>query len=151
MSTTEFLKSCSIFAGLTDAQIDAIVGAGTEKSIGDGEQIFHEGDAGHECYLLVDGRVLSAGGGLDGAGSPVNHWDGEIFSPPYLFRPNGSLAPRPEITAAPALARVAASFDVEATPDMADFTLVKMSATTHTMNTDLRFLRAGFSESSPTS
>ena len=57
MSTVDFLKSSSIFEGLTDKQLKSIVEAGDEKKIKDGTQIFHEGDAGHECYLLIDGRV----------------------------------------------------------------------------------------------
>ena len=96
--------------------------------------------------LLTDGRVLSAGGGLSGGNPSVNHWDGEIFSPPYLFEAGGGLATRPVITAAPKVVRAGVTFEVEATPGLAEFSLVKMSATTHTMNTDLRFLRPGTTE-----
>ncbi len=55
--------------------------------------------------LLTDGTVISAGGGLAGAGSAVNHWDGEVFSPPYLFDANGDLAVRPVIQDGPGLMR----------------------------------------------
>src|SRR5690606_5602859 len=56
------------------------------------------------AILLNDGRVFMGGGGLCGTceGSPeLNHLDAEIFSPPYLFNPDGSgsLAERPDLNA----------------------------------------------------
>ncbi|MEZ4266202.1 MAG: EGF domain-containing protein [Myxococcota bacterium] len=101
------------------------------------------------AVLLPDGRVISAGGGLDGGNPPVNHWDGEVFSPPYLFLPDGSLAPRPEITAGPDLMRTGGSYTFDVSGDIASFSLVKLSATTHTMNTDSRFLPVPFSQPEP--
>jgi YVTN family beta-propeller protein len=100
--------------------------------------------------LLSDGRVLSAGGGLAGLSNPaVNHADGEVFSPPYLFSSNGELAERPVITDVPRVLRVGRTFAVEATAGLSEFSLVKMSSTTHTMNTDLRYLRPSFTEPAP--
>lgn len=101
------------------------------------------------ALLLSDGRVLSAGGGLDGGNPPVNHWDGEVYSPPYLFAADGSLAPRPAITAGPDLLRNGGSYAFEASGDIHRFSLVKLSATTHTMNTDSRFVPVPFSETEP--
>jgi DNA-binding beta-propeller fold protein YncE len=112
------------------------------------------------ALLMTDGRVLSAGGGLAGNActSPepsvtgecgADHWNAEVFSPPYLFAPNGSLAPRPVIEAGPGVARVGGSFAVQATAGATEFSMVRMSATTHTMNTDQRFLRPSFVETSP--
>ncbi|KAF3039072.1 hypothetical protein E8E11_003957 [Didymella keratinophila] len=59
--------------------------------------------------LLPDGRVFSGGGGLcytaQIGGSTVNcnklvdHADGQIFSPPYLFKEDGSAAARPTVSA----------------------------------------------------
>ncbi|MGH0035047.1 MAG: putative Ig domain-containing protein [Myxococcota bacterium] len=100
------------------------------------------------AVLLTDGTVLSAGGGLSG-NSAVNHWDGEIFSPPYLFDSNDQPAVRPVITGGPDVIRVGRTFDLQATAGMDRFTLVKMSATTHTMNTDQRFLEVAFGEGAP--
>ncbi len=100
------------------------------------------------ALLLTDGRIISAGGGLSG-NSAVNHWDAEIFSPPYLFDENNDPAVRPEIFDGPSVIRIGRVFDLSATPGMDRFTIVKMSATTHTMNTDQRFLEIPFTETSP--
>ena len=95
------------------------------------------------ALLLADGRVLSAGGGyrssdefLDGA----THQNGQIFSPPYLFAADGSLATRPEITNAPGVIRAGESFNVWASSHTTRFSMIRMSATTHAVNTDSRFL-----------
>ena len=57
------------------------------------------------ALLLPDGRVLSAGGGICGTCDQVGYLakNAEIFTPPYLFKHDGSgqLAPRPQIAAAP--------------------------------------------------
>ena len=100
------------------------------------------------ALLLVDGRVLSGGGGLCG-GCAANHQDAQVYSPPYLFAPDGSLAPRPSITSAPAAVTNGFSYAVAADPGIAAFSLVKMSANTHAVNTDQRFLWLPFSEDSP--
>ena len=57
------------------------------------------------ALLLPDGRVLSSGGGICGTCDPVGYLakNAQIFTPPYLFKKDGSgqLAPRPAITGAP--------------------------------------------------
>src|SRR6185312_8487173 len=57
------------------------------------------------ALLLPDGRVLSSGGGICGTCDTVGYLgkNAEIFSPPYLFKKDGSgnLAPRPQISSAP--------------------------------------------------
>jgi hypothetical protein len=98
------------------------------------------------ALLLQDGRVLSAGGGACGGGCGANHRDGQIYSPPYLFASDGSLAPRPEITAAPALAEAGTEIGVIATGQIAKFSMVRISATTHAMNTDQRHLPVAFTD-----
>ncbi len=56
------------------------------------------------ALLLPDGRVLSSGGGICGTCDQVGYLakNAEVFTPPYLFKKDGSgeLAPRPEITSA---------------------------------------------------
>ncbi len=87
------------------------------------------------AVLLPDGRVFSGGGGLCG-NCGVNHTDGELYSPPYLFK--GS---RPVIQSAPTVVGYNAPFPVTTTGSVARFTLVRLSSTTHTVNTDQRFLQ----------
>jgi len=96
------------------------------------------------AILLKDARVLSAGSGACGNGCAANHLDGQIYTPPYLYASNGSLAPRPAITAAPAIGEAGAVFNVTATGSIAKFSMVRLSATTHAINTDQRFLPIAF-------
>ncbi len=44
--------------------------------------------------LMLDGTVFHGGGGLCNAGCAQNHFDGQIFSPAYLFNADGSCAAR---------------------------------------------------------
>jgi len=53
------------------------------------------------ALLLPDGRVWT-GGGACGVGCAQN-LTAEVFRPPYLFAPDGQLAPRPTIRSAPSL------------------------------------------------
>jgi hypothetical protein len=103
------------------------------------------------ALLLIDGRVLSAGGGYCAGSSTCNgasHQDGQVYSPPYLFNSDGSAATRPQITSAPGRVSSGEQIDILATPGMARFSMIKMSSTTHQINTDLRFIEVPFSESS---
>ena len=86
------------------------------------------------ALLLPDGRVLSSGSG-DGSGSP-NNFSAQVFTPPYLFDPDGSLAARPEIASAPASVSYGQQFQVES-PDAESVergTLIRLSSVTHSMN-----------------
>ncbi|MEM7081249.1 MAG: NPCBM/NEW2 domain-containing protein [Pseudomonadota bacterium] len=93
--------------------------------------------------LLRDGRVLAAGGGACG-GCSANHLDGQIFSPPYLFNADGSNATRPQITAAASTARAGDVLNVSASDGVTKFSMVRLSATTHAINTDQRFIPIDF-------
>ena len=66
------------------------------------------------ALLLPDGRVLSSGGGICGTCDQVGYLgkNAEIFSPPYLFQADGTLAPRPVIASAPAATTYGAQFDI---------------------------------------
>ena len=102
------------------------------------------------CYhstavLLPDGRVLSAGGGefFPVEGVPEenlpqdSHLDGQIFSPPYLFK-----GTQPVITSAPAAVSYGQTFQVgTAQPgDIQKVTWIGLSSVTHSFNTGQRFL-----------
>ncbi|MGH1486108.1 MAG: PA14 domain-containing protein [Cellvibrionaceae bacterium] len=92
------------------------------------------------ALLLKDGRVLSAGGGACGNGCAANHLDGQIFSPPYLFSNDGTLADRPVVNSAPEQAKAGEQITVTASSDTVSFSMVRLSGTTHHLNTDQRFL-----------
>ncbi len=92
------------------------------------------------ALLLPDGRVLSAGGGLCGFNCAANHPDLQILSPPYLFAPDGTPAPRPVIASAPAQANHGTSMAVATDSPVASFALVRAASTTHAVNNDQRRL-----------
>lgn len=95
------------------------------------------------ALLMTDGRVLSGGGGLCG-GCSANHQDSQILSPPYLFNNDGSLATRPTISNAPDTIKYGQTFALQSDQDIVKFSMIKMSATTHGVNTDLRYLNVSF-------
>ena len=95
------------------------------------------------ALLLQDGRLLSGGGGLCG-GCSTNHQDAQIFSPPYLYNANGSLASRPGIISAPVGAVAGEFITVQATGTIDRFSLIRLSSTTHSINSDQRYLPVAF-------
>ncbi len=88
------------------------------------------------ALLLPDGRVFSGGGGL--CDCNVNHFDAQIYSPPYLFNPDGSLADQPIINTAPGTAGYGSTIQVTTNRYVSNFSLVRFSTVTHTVNTDQR-------------
>ena len=89
------------------------------------------------ALLLPDGRVLSSGSGEGGGVNWKNsERTGQVFSPPYLFNPDGTLAKRPVITFAPSRISYGRSFVVQ-TPDAGSVTrgtLIRLSSVTHAFN-----------------
>jgi large repetitive protein len=94
------------------------------------------------AMLLTDGRVWSGGGGLCDCNS--DHLDHQIYTPPYLYNSDGTLAARPIITSAPPVVANGQTMTVQATAGMSKFSLIKMTGLTHNMNSDLRFLNLPF-------
>ena len=100
------------------------------------------------ALLLPDGRVLSAGGGICGTCDQVGYLgkNAEIFSPPYLFQADGTLAPRPTIDAAPASTSYGAPMEI-ATGNPASIrkvALVRLGAVTHSDNMEQRYIPLSF-------
>ncbi|MFK7888179.1 MAG: PA14 domain-containing protein [Gammaproteobacteria bacterium] len=98
------------------------------------------------ALLMKDGRVLSAGGGACGTGCAANHLDGQIFTPPYLYNDDGSDASRPALSNVPPIIGTGGSFTVAASADTVRFSMVRLSATTHHVNTDQRYLPVSSSD-----
>jgi len=90
--------------------------------------------------LLQDGRFFAAGGGICGD-CGVNHFDGEIMTPPYLLNDDFSYRYRPLIVYAPSEVEVGQTFDVDVADvdeDGVSFALIRLSAATHSTNNDVR-------------
>ena len=105
------------------------------------------------ALLLPDGRVLTSGSG-EGGGVLLENSDftSQVFTPPYLFNGDGTLAARPTITAAPSGVHYGGSFSVE-TPDAGSVvrgTLVRLSSVTHAFNQSQLIYPLTFSATGPT-
>jgi hypothetical protein len=92
------------------------------------------------ALLLADGRVLAAGGGhpRDSAHGDPDHFDGQLFSPPYLFR-----GPRPTILSAPGAVHYGERFEPALAPEtaVAAITWVRLGSVTHGFDMNQRYLR----------
>ena len=89
---------------------------------------------------MPDGTVMNGGGGLCGT-CATNHFDAQIFNPPYLYTSTGDLATRPGIQSVdPGTVSVGGTLTITVTGDAAvtGFALIRLSSTTHTVNTDQR-------------
>ena len=90
--------------------------------------------------------MLSSGGGICGTCDQVGYLakNAQVFTPPYLFKTDGSgeLAPRPAIASAPASVAYGAGFQID-TPDAAAIrkvALVRLGAVTHSVNMEQRYV-----------
>ena len=98
------------------------------------------------ALLLPDGRVLTGGGGICGICQQAGYLrrDFEIFTPPYLYRRDGSgaLAPRPQVTGAPSAIGYDGAFAVTS-PQAASIrklALVRLGAPTHSQDQSQRYV-----------
>jgi galactose oxidase len=90
------------------------------------------------ALLLPDATVVAGGGGLCGTNCAQNHFDVQVFSPPYLFNSDGTLATRPTIRSASPLQVAPGGTLTVTTSTAATFSLVRFGSSTHTVNTDQR-------------
>ncbi len=105
------------------------------------------------ALLLPDGRVLSSGGGICGDCQTFGYIqkNGQVFSPPYLFKTDGSnqLADRPQITGGTTQASYNSVFTV-GSPQAASISkiaLVRNGSVTHSQNMEQRYIPLSFSVS----
>ncbi|KAI9850650.1 MAG: hypothetical protein M1838_005294 [Thelocarpon superellum] len=91
------------------------------------------------ALLMLDGTVFSGGGGLCGETCSTNHFDAQVFTPPYLLNDDGSPATRPAITSVSgSTVAVGGSLTVTTDSSVGAMSLVRYGSTTHTVNTDQR-------------
>ncbi len=102
------------------------------------------------ALLLPDGRVLSSGGGICGDCDSRGYLakNAEVFSPPYLYRNDGSgqLAARPTITSAPGTVSYNTPFTIN-TPSpgsIGKVALARLGAVTHSVNMEQRYVPLNF-------
>lgn len=104
------------------------------------------------ALLLPDGRVLSAGGGICGDCYELGYEErnAEIFSPPYLFNADGSLANRPRLGLVPAATDYSEqlNFSVVDSVNIAKAHLIKLGSVTHSENQDQRLVPLQFTKAS---
>ena len=91
------------------------------------------------ALLLPDARVFAGGGGLCGD-CDVNHFDGQIFSPPYLFEADGSAASRPSISISSSTVMNGQDIQVTSSQPLQTIAIVRYGSATHSVNTDQRRL-----------
>jgi len=96
-----------------------------------------------ETLLLPDGRVLSLGGGQPAATGLTDNFNAEIYSPPYLFNPDGTptTASRPIITSAPSQVSYGSTFPVQVqnvAAGTAQVLWIRLGAVTHAINMNQR-------------
>ena len=98
----------------------------------------------HSVALLLPDATVWFAGGNPSRGSYEQHM--EIYKPPYLFNPDGTLAVRPTITGAPGSIGYGNPFTVQ-TPDAAAISqvvLVRPGVPTHAFDQDQRLVGLSF-------
>lgn len=92
------------------------------------------------ALLMPDATVFSGGGGLCGSSCATNHFNGQFFSPPYLFLADGTTpATRPMISSLSAsTVKIGGTIAVTMAVKVTTFSMIRMGSSTHTVNTDQR-------------
>ncbi len=97
------------------------------------------------AMLLPDGRVLVAGhdGALNMEPYDRSRYELELFSPPYLFAPDGSPANRPRLARAPEIVNYGQAFEATVSEHIRSAALIRPSALTHQINPEQRYVGLG--------
>ncbi|WYZ43433.1 hypothetical protein EsH8_VI_001132 [Colletotrichum jinshuiense] len=93
------------------------------------------------ALLMADATIWSGGGGLCGVNCKANHFDGQFWSPPYLFEADGKTPAKRPVIQSLSENTVKAGSPITITMQDAGkytFSMLRVSATTHTVNTDQR-------------
>lgn len=106
--------------------------------------------------LLPDGRVMTGGGGVCGTCVTAGYLEKNIeyFTPPYLYKKDGSgaLADRPVISAAPSTVGINTRFDISSdqASSITKVALVGLGDDTHAIDQGQRYVPLKFSVSGTT-
>ena len=106
--------------------------------------------------LLPDGRVLTGGGGVCGECMTKGYLEKnlEYFTPPYLYKKDGSgqLASRPVISTAPATVNINTNFAVSSpqTATISKVALVGLADVTHSVDQGQKYIPLKFTKSGTT-
>jgi galactose oxidase-like protein/Kelch motif protein len=101
------------------------------------------------ALLLPDARVLSVGSGAPAAAGLTDDFTAEIFTPPYLFNVDGTLATRPAITSAPTTLAYNQQFTIQmpAATTVSRVTWISLGSVTHSYNENQRAMKLTFTGS----
>ena len=102
----------------------------------------------HSVALLLPDATVWLAGGNPARGAYESHM--EIYKPAYLFQSDGTAAPRPSITSAPASISYGNTFTVQ-TPDaasIASVALIRNGTVTHAFGMDQRMVGVSFTAGS---
>jgi hypothetical protein len=132
-------------AGFNTAPTDARVLAADRWDPGTGQWTELARQTHYRLYhsnalLLPDARVVSMGSGQPAATGLTDDYTAEIFTPPYLFKLDGTPAVRPTISSAPDNVGYGASFSVtmSSAVSIAKVTWIRLSTVTHATNMNQR-------------
>lgn len=90
------------------------------------------------AVLLPDATIFSGGGGLCGD-CKFNHFDAQIFTPPYLLTTSGALATRPVITGTQSnTVNPGGTIRFTTNTGITSASLIRYGSATHGLNTDQR-------------
>ena len=96
------------------------------------------------ALLLLDGTVMSGGGGLCGTCS-TNHFDAQIYTPQYLLNADNSPATRPVITAMSSnTVALGGSITMGLNSPIVSMSMIRYGSATHTVDTDQRRIQLSF-------
>ena len=86
MVDRELLARSALFAGLTPAELDVIVGAATRRELRRGDVLFAEGDESEQLFIVESGRIAMSQRSVDGRESVIALMErGDLFGEMPLF------------------------------------------------------------------
>lgn len=95
----------------------------------------------HSVSILApDATVITGGGGLCGNCS-ANHYDAQVYTPPYLLTPRGKPRKRPTFykwDRSQTHSRAGGVIKFQSREEIPNASLIRISSNTHTVNTDQR-------------